>query len=234
MIKNILTLMLSFRPRLSFPRRRESSRSKCQQKSKEVFLFYLVLISFLSSCSDLKESGIIDGDACFLCHAVPPDEAGEHNFSYEGTYNFECKVCHESYSEVNLSVNSKLHYNGRKDVVFDTAYFQEIFQNYKVPAYRRRTCSNIPCHGYGIEGKYNTTWNEDSTFITWNDTASFTIWNTTASIGDTLGCNGGHNTTEHKKGKNCDNCHEIVTKDGVNITNYSLHVNGILEKDKRN
>jgi hypothetical protein len=199
-------------------------------------IFYLVII--LTGCSELKEAGLLDSETCYLCHSVPPDRTIEHNFSYPG-YDVKCRICHVGYNEENLTINKKYHYNGRNDVVFDLAFFDSVFfkghmEDFDEITYEKNTCYNIPCHGFGREGRYNTTFNDDSTFIAWDDSASFTVWRPWASVEEELDCNGCHNTTDHKAGRDCENCHEVVTRDGVSISNYALHINGVLEKDKRN
>ncbi|MBF0431727.1 MAG: hypothetical protein HQK83_10640 [Fibrobacteria bacterium] len=206
-----------------------------------VCLVFLILQGYLSGCSKLADNGIIDEEACYLCHEVPPALETGHILQFSGTYDYECSSCHKGYT-INadtLSVAKALHKNGEIDVVFDEDYFKSRFvdttRDFSKMQYSSGTCSNIPCHGYGMKGKEKTSWDSDSMLITWNDSASFTKWNVNATLGDSLDCNGCHNSTNHRSGENldrCKNCHDLVTTDGISITNYSLHINGKVDKKK--
>jgi predicted CxxxxCH...CXXCH cytochrome family protein len=143
-------------------------------------------------------------------------------------HKYDCATCHQGYHAQGLRINPDYHRNGVRDVVFDGSSLRDslpakyLSAGGPVYAGTAQTCDNVACHGAGRALNPAT-----------GAGLGGVVWRTTAvSLGDTLNCNGCHNTTSHRPSiarDRCSLCHYSTTMDGKTIRDYTKHINGALD-----
>jgi hypothetical protein len=182
----------------------------------------LLCVLFMMRCQNPETVNIKD---CLYCHKDPPDPHVPAKIMADTGHAFDCNVCHVGNSLKDSTVHPVMHDNGKGDVVFDTAFFLQVFRQTPEIYYEDGTCYNIPCHGSG-RIDWDSTWGEDENGV-WFIGRDYVPWYPHARIDDTVACIGCHDHSNHRLGHDCVMCHSAGTIiDSITLDDYSLHING--------